>query len=237
MITPECITFDLDDTLWDHRRAQAEALADTASAVVGKAAVAQFVERFHLHNQALWAAYRDGKVEAREVQQLRFARALADLDADPECADELGEAFLERYSRLPYLRTGAREVLEHLSTRVRLGCVTDGFTRAQECKMKVTAIRTHFDFVLTSEQVGAAKPSARLYRAVVEAAGCPAETIVHVGDSYEKDVAGAMAHGLRAVWVPLPGGEERPAGGPAPECTLADLRELPRALGLFGQGR
>jgi FMN phosphatase YigB (HAD superfamily) len=71
-----------------------------------------------------------------------------------------------------------------------------------------------------------------MYAAAVQAAGCSAAEIVHVGDSYEKDVVGAMASGMRTAWIPLP---ESPRGDdldPAPNWVLSDLHELLPALGL-----
>lgn len=224
----ECITFDLDDTLWDHRRAQAQALEEVADEVVGGARVAEFIDLFHRHNGRLWREYRAGAVSADEVKQERFVRTLADVGADPARAAELVPWFLERYSRLPYLREGATEALDELASRARIGCVTDGFTAVQRVKLETTGIAHHFDFLLTAEEVGAAKPSEILYEAVARAAGCPPGDVVHVGDSYEKDVLGAARQGFRTVWIPHPEHEVRElaADDPRPDWQVAGLVEL-----------
>src|SRR3954454_16839536 len=57
------------------------------------------------------------------------------------------------------------------------------------------------DAVVTSAEVAAAKPHARIFEAALAAAGCAPEEALHVGDSPEADVAGATAAGIRALLI------------------------------------
>ena len=83
------------------------------------------------------------------------------------------------------------------------------------------------DGVVTSAEVGARKPERALFDAALQAAGCPVSEAVHVGDSPENDVAGALRAGLRAVLLrragALSAGTELAAGVPV----IASLAELP----------
>lgn len=54
---------------------------------------------------------------------------------------------------------------------------------------------------LGASDLGALKPRPEIYRAVVDAAGVPASSILHVGDSSHLDVAGAAAVGMDTVLV------------------------------------
>jgi putative hydrolase of the HAD superfamily len=91
------------------------------------------------------------------------------------------------------------------------------------------------DGVVSSAEVGARKPDARLFARALELAGCPPERALHVGDSMSGDVAGAAAAGIRAVLLRR-GGERLDAvpadaaGGPAPGATIESLAELPRVI-------
>lgn len=78
------------------------------------------------------------------------------------------------------------------------------------------------DAVVTSAEVGAAKPDARIFHAALERAGCEAAEALHVGDSAENDVAGARAAGLRALLLDRSG-----EGG---DGTVTSLAELPALL-------
>jgi len=76
-----------------------------------------------------------------------------------------------------------------------------------------------FDSLTVSCEIGAEKPDAAIFQAALEAAGVSAREALHVGDSYDEDVRGAEAVGMRAVLV-------RRKGGNVSGCACArDLRE------------
>src|SRR5436305_5218150 len=55
------------------------------------------------------------------------------------------------------------------------------------------------DAVVASAAVGAAKPDPRIFQAALARAGCAPTEALHIGDSPEKDVAGAEAAGIPAL--------------------------------------
>jgi putative hydrolase of the HAD superfamily len=77
----------------------------------------------------------------------------------------------------------------------------------------------HVDAVVTSAEVGAAKPDPRIFETALSVAGCDASECVHVGDSPDADVAGARAAGIRALLLDRAGGGD-----------LSSLLELPALL-------
>ena len=87
-----------------------------------------------------------------------------------------------------------------------------------------TRLRPLVDAVVTSAEVGAAKPDGRLFAAALEAAGAQPHEAIHAGDSLDEDIAGARGAGIDAVWVR----RERHAGTDAPPgvTTIASLDEL-----------
>jgi putative hydrolase of the HAD superfamily len=62
-----------------------------------------------------------------------------------------------------------------------------------------TELRPLVDAVVISAEEGVAKPDPRIFRLALERLGAEAAGAVHVGDSFEHDVAGARAAGLDAV--------------------------------------
>jgi len=77
------------------------------------------------------------------------------------------------------------------------------------------------DGIVTSAQVGAAKPALQMFSAALKLARTDAEHAVHVGDSLVQDVCGARAAGLEAVLLRRDGGP-----GPVGVRTIATLAEL-----------
>lgn len=58
-----------------------------------------------------------------------------------------------------------------------------------------------FDVVVTSARAGARKPHPHIYRHTLDAVGTSADRALFVGDSWEPDVTGPLAIGLRALHV------------------------------------
>ena len=76
------------------------------------------------------------------------------------------------------------------------------------------------DGVVTSAEVGVAKPDAQVFRRALQLAGVGADQAVHVGDSPDNDVKGARSAGIRAVLV------QRDGQPPQGMEHIRSLREL-----------
>jgi membrane-associated phospholipid phosphatase/phosphoglycolate phosphatase-like HAD superfamily hydrolase len=90
------------------------------------------------------------------------------------------------------------------------------------------------DVVVSSRDVGAAKPDPIFYRSALLRAGrsgvpLPAREAIMVGDSWVNDVEGARAAGLRAVWF-NPARRPRPAGSAPPDGEVTRMADLPRVV-------
>ena len=106
--------------------------------------------------------------------------------------------------------------------------VTNGASCLQREKLVASGLSDYFDVVVVSAEFGAAKPDASIFRHALDQLGSDDKSAVMVGDSLSRDVNGAIAAGLGAVWVNrfgrsrpaerprLDGGvnAERPAGSP-----------------------
>jgi putative hydrolase of the HAD superfamily len=89
--------------------------------------------------------------------------------------------------------------------------------------LRPTGLLDLVDDVVSSAVVGAAKPDPAPFRRALELAGAQPGDALHVGDSPENDLAGALAAGVRAVLVDR--GASQPAGIPAVR-SLAELSSL-----------
>ncbi|HRK61973.1 MAG TPA: HAD-IA family hydrolase [Candidatus Omnitrophota bacterium] len=62
-------------------------------------------------------------------------------------------------------------------------------------------ITEYFDFMLISALFGKAKPHRDIFDEAVRLSGFRPEECLHLGDSLEDDVQGAMSAGVKAVWI------------------------------------
>jgi putative hydrolase of the HAD superfamily len=84
------------------------------------------------------------------------------------------------------------------------------------------------DGVVTSAEVGHPKPAPEIFTAALALAGCAPERAVHVGDSLDLDVQGALASGVLAVLLCREDAE--PKEPPPTVPSISSLVQLPPLL-------
>lgn len=140
--------------------------------------------------------------DAAGLSRLRHSCAAVIVKAlalDPEALGEVREAMLASLQFAAY--PDARPALYDLrAAGVGLVAVSNW-----DCSLPDVLDRAGLlpliDHVVASAVVGAAKPAPAVFGAALEAAGCGPEAALFVGDSLERDVAGARAAGIAAVLV------------------------------------
>ncbi len=83
-----------------------------------------------------------------------------------------------------------------------------------------------FSPVIHSSLAGAAKPDAKIFTACLDVLGVKADEALHVGDSWQDDVIGALSAGLPAAWVKRSG--EKPKELPSGVQCVTELTGLLR---------
>lgn len=127
---------------------------------------------------------------------------------------------------------GAAAALAALRGRYRLALATnarDSDPMAVRTALRRGGLDGYFDLVVTAKELGAAKPAAAFFRAALARLGCAPDEAAMVGDSYDADVAGAKAAGLRAVWY-NPAQAACPEPHPVYDAEIGRLADLPAAL-------
>jgi HAD superfamily hydrolase (TIGR01549 family) len=211
---PPLVLFDLDDTLFDHTltlRASLAALRRDHPFLR-----AQPLESMsEQYAQLLWDTHGEvalGRRSHAEARADRFARlaAWAGRAVEPEFATQLSTEYRSHYQRLRRPVSGAPEFVTSLAGRTRVGVVTNNTLTEQREKLAFLGLDRIVDHLVTSDEVGVQKPDVGLFRAALDRARVRPEEAVMVGDSWEMDVTGAHASGIRAVWFnrfrePAPG--------------------------------
>ena len=83
-----------------------------------------------------------------------------------------------------------------------------------------------FSAVIESAVVGVRKPDPAIYQMGVDAAGCSAEEVLVVGDSYGKDMVPAKTVGCHAVWMRGEGWSKEEVDETLPDAIIYHLPEL-----------
>jgi HAD superfamily hydrolase (TIGR01509 family) len=213
---PAAVLFDLDATLFDHRgccRAGLGALQAAFGAMrcwsIDQLEVRymQLLEEVHLRVLDRQLTH----VEARRLRMARLLELAGDRTTDPL---SLVECYQSAYMAARAPVPGARELLEALRPRTRIGIVTNNTLAEQQAKLEICGLASCVDVLVASQEVGIAKPDPRIFRIALAQLGVAAEQAVMVGDSWSADVLGARAAGIRAVWF-------NPCGDPCPDSSIA----------------
>ncbi|MBE9064630.1 HAD-IA family hydrolase [cf. Phormidesmis sp. LEGE 11477] len=86
------------------------------------------------------------------------------------------------------------------SMGIELGVISNFDSRLHRV-LSILELDTYFQSVTISTEVGAAKPSPKIFKAALAKHNCIAQQAWHVGDSEAEDYAGARSVGMRAVLV------------------------------------
>jgi HAD superfamily hydrolase (TIGR01549 family) len=223
------VFFDLDNTLYDHRRAAREALAELYrryDVAAGGTAVEEFQRLFFEINQRLWLKLATGDIDVATLRAERFARLFGAAAAPCDDAAALGAEYLDIYLGFQYPLAGAEDVLRELQPVIPLGLLTNGFSDIQRAKVERLGWGPYFKWIIIAEEVDAFKPARAIYDKVCEAAATPPGRILYVGDSPVEDIIAARRAGLITAWLRREGPETaRWAAEAEADYELADIRD------------
>ncbi|MBP1686539.1 MAG: HAD-superfamily hydrolase, subfamily variant 3 [Deltaproteobacteria bacterium] len=115
----------------------------------------------------------------------------------------------------------SRVVLARLRQRVALGLISNFYGNVHRI-LEEAGLAALFTTVIDSGVVGVRKPDPAIFALAVQQLGCAPAEALYVGDSFEKDMVGAHAAGLRTGWLV----DDLDCACPRPECIDVRLRSL-----------
>jgi putative hydrolase of the HAD superfamily len=212
--------FDLDDTLIDHQHA-------SRAAMVGVRERFPAFQRLTLdelgveHQRILDQLHHNVALGQRTVTDARIERyrlLFAYTGADPSHASAAAELHRRVYQASRCRVAGALELPRALRGRVRIAVVTNNTLAEQTEKLATFELAAEVDALVTSEEVGAAKPDGRIFAAALRRVDCSPDDAVMIGDSWKHDVLGATDAGIAAIWFNR-NGAEHPDPNVAPQIS------------------
>jgi putative hydrolase of the HAD superfamily len=191
------VLVDLDDTIYPQSaflKGAYDAVADCAACF----GLPRNVLRQRLTTIAAEGTDR-GRIIDRAVSSLKAEGVATDHVPIAALVDAFHGFAPQRLTSYP----GAVAALRCLRKRMRLALVTDGDVRLQRAKLRALGLEEAFDAVVFSDTYGRAsrKPSSVPFRRALDLLAVEPHEAVMVGDRPDKDIAGAILVGLKAVRV------------------------------------
>ena len=226
---PETVLFDIDNTLYSYDAAHAVAFARLLDYGVSRLGLEQEAFR-QLHREAMAQvnAVLGRPCAAMHNRLLRYQRML-ELAGLPLChALEMESLYWGTLIEAAQPSPGALPCLRALKgAGYTVGVGTDMTLDYQLKKLTRMDMLPCIDFVVTSEEVLAEKPDPKLFLRCAEKAGTAPERCLFIGDSLKKDVAGAKAVGMEALWFQP---DPALAAGQPETASIQDFHQLQRQL-------
>ncbi|RJQ54940.1 MAG: HAD family hydrolase [Actinobacteria bacterium] len=158
----------------------------------------EIYERHYRNDDTFWTS----EDRAAELWSHMYASVLRELGVNGE-ADALGRAIYDEFGDSRWWRTYPDVVpgLERLhAAGLVLGMISNWDSRLPDLCHGL-GISCHFDFVISSANLGVHKPDPRIFEVALQRAGVSADEACHVGDHYYADVLGARSAGLEPVLI------------------------------------
>lgn len=196
-MTIKCITFDLDDTLWD------------CNSVLMKAENVsyQWFQKYYPRISSMYSfqglidsrvaylkAHPDDAYDLTKIRLDWLMEIARQCNYSTHIADDAFNVFWQARNDVT-LYEGALPMLEQLSSQYSLGVISNG-----NADVDHIGIGQYFDFCATVQDAGVAKPDSKIFEHALQLANSEAHQTLHIGDHPLYDVMGALNAGLHAIW-------------------------------------
>lgn len=221
----EAILFDLNGTLahgYDRFGPQEDYHATYRSLGGRRLARDQLTEAVKAGLSRLMERYENGASDDFP----RFRDFIPGFEDYPETELALIEDTVAEHE-LGEISDARKALLTRLAGSHRLGLVSNLWAPARRCRAYLAGqgLDTLFGSLVFSCEIGAVKPSRKLFDCALDDLGCSPSTALFVGDDLRRDIAGAGACGMSTVWI---SGGRPVAGDASPDRVIADIGELLR---------
>ena len=201
----KAIFFDLDDTLVDSRKAEMIATCAFKEQFkeFKKIGNEDFEKLWHEIAIEQYKRYERKEIsyEQHRIERIKSVFAKFNIEKEDEEALKIFNIYLEKYAENWTLFHDAKEVLDYLKNKYKLGIITNGDGTQQRNKIVKTRIIDYFSEIIISGDEEISKPNKKIFEIACNKINEDSHNCLMVGDNYENDIKGAIDAGLNAIWL------------------------------------
>ena len=220
-------TLDTNGNHWGQVIWHAYQFADVPVSESDYRAAYVHVERMLATNKIIMPDFTFDTVLSTKLQmQLAYLRDNKVLDVPQLELDIMHDVMLTYLARnLKRTLDHSRFVLEQLRKRYPLVLVSNFYGNIKTVLYDYFLLEL-FEGVIESAVVGVRKPDPKIFALGVETLKLPAEKVMVVGDSFDKDIVPAHALGCPTAWFKGEPWEDKPHDESIPQMIIKDLEDL-----------
>jgi putative hydrolase of the HAD superfamily len=191
-------------------------------------------------HECLWGHFEGDRPELIKLREWAHTYRVAVFSAalraqghvDEDAAEKLSSHFSAQRRQLQRLMPDAVETLVRLKPNYKIALLTNGAPDLQRDKIAASGLAGYFDAIAVSGEHGIGKPRPEIFDILLGEIGVPRDRAVMVGNSLERDIAGALNSQLAAaVWLQVSGSEEH--ADVKPHHIIRGLHEIPALVAGF----
>ncbi|WP_312090500.1 YjjG family noncanonical pyrimidine nucleotidase [Chryseobacterium sp.] len=200
------IFFDLDNTLWDHRKNAYLTIKDLFEkeeiSLKFNIDFEEFHSAYHEINERLWEQIRDGEIDKDYLRKHRFYDTFNRFGVDNlKLSMYFEEHFLDIILNHNHLVEGAEYILEYLKNKnYKLHIISNGFQEVTERKCILSEIDHYFQTITSADSVGVRKPNPEIFEYSLSLANASKNESILIGDDWIADIIGAQNFGIDVVF-------------------------------------
>ncbi|MFE7621907.1 HAD family hydrolase, partial [Streptomyces sp. NPDC057496] len=174
--------------------------------------------------EAHWARFAAGETDFQGQRRDRVRDFLSRPLTDEEADIWFGRHAIH-YEAAWRLFPDVLPVLDELADGFRHAILTNSSIHNQDRKLRALGVRDRFEAVVCAVELGVSKPEAGAFHAACEAMALEPGEVAYVGDEPDIDAAGAVAAGLKGIWL-----DRKERGGRPELLRIEALDQLPGLL-------
>lgn len=200
------IFFDLDNTLWNHRKNAELTLRQLFKKEKINEIYQLNFDDFHREyftiNENLWANIRDGKIDKDYIRKHRFYDSFLFFGIDDfELSQRFEHSFLDEIIEYNELVDGTFELLEYLASKhYKMHILSNGFQEVTHRKCELSGIQNYFETITSADEINIRKPRLEIFEFALRKANASKKESIMIGDDWIADIEGATAFGMKAVF-------------------------------------
>lgn len=221
------VFLDLDDTIFDFRKAEAIALSEMLSEF-GITPTEYMSERYSKINKSQWELLEKRQKTRDEVLIDRFTIFFSEIGTDIDSM-KAREIYEYRLGCGHYFIDGAEELLESLYRKYDLYLASNGTESVQKRRIASSGIEKYFKDIFISQAIGADKPSSKYFETCFSRIpDFKKENSIIIGDSITSDILGGKNAGIKTCLF-NPKGKEN-TSDITPDFEITSLAMIPKLL-------
>ena len=218
----DIVLLDLDDTVFDFKKAEKYALFSTAKDFGVNCSEQDYIKYSEI-NSKVWQELEKGLIDRKSMRLKRFSLWFEYMNVNLSEID-FNNRYIENLSNCGFLIDGAEDFLKKLSSFCDVYAVTNGLEDTQLNRLKLSGINRYLKGAFISQVVGFNKPHKEFFDYCFEKIGVQDKSrYIILGDSLSSDMQGGRNAGIATC---LFSRAEKQINNPLCDFVVSDYNEF-----------